>query len=821
MSHLAISSLMLRGARLLADAPGNSTDCASAVDVEPMPPWELALRIVACAFLLALSALFAGLTLGVMGLDTNQLEIVCAAGSPRDQRNAAVILPVRRSGNLLLCTLLLGNVAVNSLSSILMADLTSGMIGFLASTFLIVILGEIVPQALCSRHALSLGARFVPVVRIFIVLTYPISKPISMILDYALGEEIGKYYSKQEFHKLLMMHMHQNTLNASEVAIMHGALSYRDKQVQHIMTPASRMFAVKSSDRLDYNLMAQIFRAGYSRVPVWSDDLTRIVGLLYSKDLMLIEPRACTPVITVVYFFNRQHINVVDEEDRLDAVLRIFSQTRQHFAIVRTVDNSGEGDPTYKIAGVVSMEDIVEEIIGAEIVDEYDAFRSSQHALHPATDTSTQPLLHQNGLHPVDTAAPQRAEAAIYRLHEATAAAAGVVESDGRGINNDLTPAEIDGIAAHLLTNVAAFRAAAAPADAASTGLTFETAQLLVQHCRIVEVTRTPPPPPSGIITRQPAPPAKDATPLSASDAAFIASQAPSQFGKALTRPMLGRPMTSAAEDADDRLYVRGEASTVCTVILEGRVELRVGQDELRMNMGPWDVLGERALTAADGYSPDFTVRPITDVVRCLRIAREDFDAARTGTLSFRIHMTSEQARLYEAMPGSFAAMANADDALNTELPDPLRKNTSMPPAGLLAETSAARLSRGVSAVTDGRRPTAFSLTGAAYRQVSVDDWIAARSTTLPPQPFSQIADAALPPLPPAPRHAQSRPPVVPAGVRRAPSGPGSPTVTSPGGATATQPQVAAGAVHTAQQGVVSAGLVTSGFTTLVEEDQA
>jgi len=67
------------------------------------------------------------------------------------------------NGNLLLCTLLLGNVAVNALLSILMADLTGGMTGFLVSTFAIVIFGEIVPQSSCSRYPLEIGSLCVPV----------------------------------------------------------------------------------------------------------------------------------------------------------------------------------------------------------------------------------------------------------------------------------------------------------------------------------------------------------------------------------------------------------------------------------------------------------------------------------------------------------------------------------------------------------------------------------------------------------------------------------------------------------------------------------
>ena len=96
--------------------------------------------------LILFSAFFSGLTLSMMGLDTTGLEIVMSGDDPVLSRAAGKIYPVRKNGNLLLCTLLLGNVAVNTLLGILMADITGGTVGFITSTALIVIFGEIIPQ---------------------------------------------------------------------------------------------------------------------------------------------------------------------------------------------------------------------------------------------------------------------------------------------------------------------------------------------------------------------------------------------------------------------------------------------------------------------------------------------------------------------------------------------------------------------------------------------------------------------------------------------------------------------------------------------------
>ncbi|CAM9878694.1 unnamed protein product, partial [Choristocarpus tenellus] len=119
--------------------------------------------------LVMMSGLFSGLTLGLLGLDKIGLEIICNGDDPTAAGYAKKIEPVRANGNLLLCTLLLGNVGVNALLSIILADLTSGLVGFALSTSVITLFGEILPQqAVCSRHALRIGAKVVPVVRVII-----------------------------------------------------------------------------------------------------------------------------------------------------------------------------------------------------------------------------------------------------------------------------------------------------------------------------------------------------------------------------------------------------------------------------------------------------------------------------------------------------------------------------------------------------------------------------------------------------------------------------------------------------------------------------
>ena len=283
------------------------------------PVWMFPLKIAGCVVLLALAATFSGLTLGVMGLDVVQLEIVMsAADSEADRKNAEKILTVRRDGNLLLATLIMGNVAMNSLLSIVVAEMTTGLTGFIVSTLVLVILGELLPQAACSRHALRVGSFFTPVCRFFVIIFWPVCKPIAWVLDKMLGSEAGVSYTRREMQALLLHQVRSQELETNEARVLHAALSFRGKKVASVATPVSAMFALKSSDRLDDDTLSKIFLSGFSRVPVWSIDGTFICGILYAKDLVMVKPEACLPVMAVVAFFARTHVNTIDEQVRAE-----------------------------------------------------------------------------------------------------------------------------------------------------------------------------------------------------------------------------------------------------------------------------------------------------------------------------------------------------------------------------------------------------------------------------------------------------------------------------------------------------------------------
>lgn len=310
--------------------------------------------------LIFFSALFSGLTLGLMSLNAQELKRKMSLGD----KDAAKVYAVRKRGNLLLCTLLIGNVAVNSALSIFLGSIASGLVAGLTATGLIVIFGEIAPQAVFSRFALKLGARMSWFVRLAIVIFFPVCWPLAWVLNKTLGEELPTIYSKRELMKIIEEHedLKESDVSAEEEKIVKGALTFSDKKVKDIMTPRSAMVALESSRVLDKAAFDDIRGFAHSRIPIYKDKIDNIVGILYRSDL--IGDKNLNKKVGQVCDKN---VLFVDENKKLVDVFNAFLRTRQHLFIA---NNEFGG-----VVGLIALEDVLEEILRSEIMDEDDRYR--------------------------------------------------------------------------------------------------------------------------------------------------------------------------------------------------------------------------------------------------------------------------------------------------------------------------------------------------------------------------------------------------------------------------------------------------------------
>ena len=175
---------------------------------------DLAL-LVGIFFCLTQSAVFSGLTLGLFGLSRLKLEIEVESGN----QAAAAVLDLRRDANLLLTTLLWGNVSINVLLTLLTDSVLTGLWAFFFSSVCITLFGEILPQAYFSRNALRMGILLVPVIKFYKFILYPVSKPSALLLDNWLGKEGVLYFKEEDIRIMLQKHMESRE---SDIGRMEG-----------------------------------------------------------------------------------------------------------------------------------------------------------------------------------------------------------------------------------------------------------------------------------------------------------------------------------------------------------------------------------------------------------------------------------------------------------------------------------------------------------------------------------------------------------------------------------------------------------------------
>jgi metal transporter CNNM len=178
------------------------------------------LGIAAC---LSQSAMFSGSNLAFFSLGRMRLEAEVEKGN----ESALRILNLRKDSNLLLCTILWGNVSVNVLLALLSDSVMAGVGGFVFATVGITFFGEIIPQAYFSRHALKVGAKLAPLLRFYQMLLFPFAKPCALILDGWIGPEGPTFYRERDIEIILEKHISEQS---SEISANEGrgALNFLD-----------------------------------------------------------------------------------------------------------------------------------------------------------------------------------------------------------------------------------------------------------------------------------------------------------------------------------------------------------------------------------------------------------------------------------------------------------------------------------------------------------------------------------------------------------------------------------------------------------------
>ena len=321
--------------------------------------------------LLFCSAVISGAEVALFSLSQTDLNEIEATKTSRGK----IIISLLSKPKKLLATVLVGNnfinIAIvllfNSFSEIFLSGLDSKIFGVIdvkfiievvVIAFLILLFGEILPKIYASRNRVKF-AHFVAyplnvLDKVFVPLTMPM-RAITIYLHEKLGRQ-KSYLSVDQLSQALELTSEHETTK-EEQKILKGIVSFGNTDTKQVMCPRIDIFALNEDTKFP-EVVEEIINNGYSRIPVYKDNVDTITGVLYVKDLL--------PYIDRKDFdwkALQREAYFVPENKKLDNLLKEFQEMKNHLAIV--VDEYGG------TSGLITLEDIIEEIVG-DISDEFD-----------------------------------------------------------------------------------------------------------------------------------------------------------------------------------------------------------------------------------------------------------------------------------------------------------------------------------------------------------------------------------------------------------------------------------------------------------------
>lgn len=340
--------------------PASFKNLLMAIDVSVVFGFVLLFVMLLC------SALISGAEVALFSLSKTDIEKGLEAKSKRIQ----IITNLLDRPKKLLATILVANNFINigivilfaNLSSNLFSGITPPLLKFLVEvvivTFLILLFGEILPKIYASRNNLKFATFMAYPLKVLDVLLSPLSLPMRSI-TIAIHGKLGKQKSNLSVDQLsqaLELTSKEDTTR-EEHKILQGIVSFGNTDTKQVMRPRIDIFALNIEQKYT-EVLAEIIANGYSRIPIYKDNIDTIQGILYAKDLLPYLERKQFDWTTLIRepFF-------VPENKKLDDLMSEFQEKKVHLAVV--VDEYGG------TSGLISLEDIIEEIVG-DISDEFD-----------------------------------------------------------------------------------------------------------------------------------------------------------------------------------------------------------------------------------------------------------------------------------------------------------------------------------------------------------------------------------------------------------------------------------------------------------------
>jgi putative hemolysin len=317
--------------------------------------------IILLIVLIFLSALFSGTEIAMFSLSDHKIRHLIE----KKVRGAKLLYSLKNDSHKLLITILIGNNVVNigaaSLATFLALELFGNVgVGIATGvmTFLILFFGEIIPKAFATKNAQPIALFTAQIINILKYLFYPFVLFFNMITKLVIPTNQANsedLLTEDEVKGMLKLSGEQGEIKQQEQEMIQNIFKLDDTVAEQIMTPRPKVFALEKNSKLG-DVLDLILEKGYSRIPIYENELDSIEGVVYVKDLLGADlSKKLSDFMRTAFF--------VLESKKIDSLLYDFKQKQSHLAIV--VNEHGT------VVGVISIEDLLEEIVG-EIYDETD-----------------------------------------------------------------------------------------------------------------------------------------------------------------------------------------------------------------------------------------------------------------------------------------------------------------------------------------------------------------------------------------------------------------------------------------------------------------
>ncbi|PID82648.1 MAG: hemolysin [Clostridiales bacterium] len=332
--------------------------------MDPESIWQ----IIGLIVLIGFSAFFSSAETALMSINKIRLRNL----EEEKVKNSNIVSRLLKDPNKLLGGILVGNNLVNIAATAIATSFFIKLVGpsngvlisTIVLTILVLIFGEITPKSIAASNSEKVSLRLAKPVRFFIYLFYPITIIVSFItksiIKFTGNDTSGKgtFVTAEDLKTMVNVSHEEGVLQCEEKNMIHKVFEFGDSQAKDVMTPRTDMVAIEIEDT--YDEVIEIFkREQYSRMPVYKDTPDNIVGMFYIKDLVLYDS-----------YHDKFNINNIMREPFFTYEFKktkdLFEEMRASRTPIAIVLDEYGGT-----SGVVTIEDLVEEIVG-EINDEYD-----------------------------------------------------------------------------------------------------------------------------------------------------------------------------------------------------------------------------------------------------------------------------------------------------------------------------------------------------------------------------------------------------------------------------------------------------------------